>query len=104
MPTQYLINTSFHADQSVVDALRAEVAANFASLAMMSGLFIDPVMANILVQTADNVVSFTLQFRADDLEKAMQWITEGPGGEYLAALSSKYGQKMVYFTTPMEIV
>ncbi|MDE7136703.1 MAG: DUF4286 family protein [Muribaculaceae bacterium] len=103
MPTQYLINTSFHADKGVVDALRAEVAANFASMATASGIFEDPIMANILVQTEENVVSFTLQFKASDLNKALQWIYQGEGGEYLASLSAKYGQRMAYFTTPMKI-
>lgn len=103
--SKYLINTSFHADLGVADALRADVAANLASLANMSGLFSEPLMANILVKADENVESFTLQFKAADLDAAMRWFApEGVGGQYLASLTAKYGQRIAFFTTPMEII
>lgn len=99
----YLINTSFHAGLPVADAVTGDVRSLLMPLMTASGLFTDLVMAEILVEVDPDCKSFTLQGKADDLDKAMEWF-QHEGQEFFNGLHRRYGQNVVYFTTPMRII
>lgn len=99
----YLINTSFHAGLPVADAVTGDVRSLLMPLMTASGLFSDIMMAEILVEVDPDCKSFTLQGKADDLDKAMEWF-QHEGQEFFNGLHRRYGQNVVYFTTPMRII
>lgn len=99
----YLINTSFHAGRPVADAVTSDVRSLLMPLMTASGLFTDIVMAEILVEVDPDCKSFTLQGKADDLDKAMEWF-QHEGQEFFNGLHRRYGHNVVYFTTPMRII
>lgn len=99
----YLINTSFHAGRPVADAVTGDVRSLLMPLMTASGLFTDIVMAEILVEVDPDCKSFTLQGKADDLDKAMEWF-QHEGQEFFNGLHRRYGHNVVYFTTPMRII
>lgn len=99
----YLINTSFHAGLPVADAVTGDVRSLLMPLMTASGLFSDIMMAEILVEVDPDCKSFTLQGKADDLDKAMEWF-QHEGQEFFNGLHRRYGHNLVYFTTPMRII
>lgn len=99
----YLINTSFHAGLPVADAVTGDVRSLLMPLMTASGLFSDIMMAEILVEVDPDCKSFTLQGKADDLDKAMEWF-QHEGQEFFNGLHRRYGHNVVYFTTPMRII
>lgn len=99
----YLINTSFHAGRPVAEAVTGDVRSLLMPLMTASGLFTDIVMAEILVEVDPDCKSFTLQGKADDLDKAMEWF-QHEGQEFFNGLHRRYGHNVVYFTTPMRII
>lgn len=99
----YLINTSFHASKPIADAVIGDVRTILMPLMAGSLLFTDIVMAEILVEVDPDCKSFTLQGKADDLDKAMEWF-QHEGQEFFNGLHRRYGQNVVYFTTPMRII
>ena len=99
----YLINTSFHAAKPIADAVIGDVRTILMPLMAGSSLFTDIVMAEILVEVDPDCKSFTLQGKADDLDKAMEWF-QHEGQEFFNGLHRRYGQYVVYFTTPMRII
>ncbi|MDE6317627.1 MAG: DUF4286 family protein [Muribaculaceae bacterium] len=99
----YLINTSFHAERSVADAIMEELRSGLMSKMEASTLFTGLLMAEILVEVDPECKSFTLQGMSGDLDKAVEWLhTEG--ASCLSELHKRYGQKVVFFTTPMKII
>lgn len=99
----HLINTSFHAAMPIADAIFGDVRTILMPLMAGSSLFTDIVMAEILVEVDPDCMSFTLQGKADDLDKAMEWF-QHEGQEFFNGLHRRYGQNVVYFTTPMRII
>lgn len=99
----YLLNTSFHAGLPVADAVTGDVRSLLMPLMTASGLFSDIMMAEILVEVDPDCKSFTLQGKADDLDKAMEWF-QHEGQEFFNGLHRRYGHNVVYFTTPMRII
>lgn len=99
----HLINTSFHASKPIADAIIGDVRTILMPLMAGSSLFTDIVIAEILVEVDPDCKSFTLQGKADDLDKAMEWF-QHEGQEFFNGLHRRYGQNVVYFTTPMRII
>lgn len=99
----HLINTSFHAAKPIADAIIGDVRTILMPLMTGSSLFTDIVMAEILVEVDPDCMSFTLQGKADDLDKAMEWF-QHEGQEFFNGLHRRYEQNVVYFTTPMRII
>lgn len=99
----YLINTSFHAERSVAAAVIDSVGSQLRPLMTASGLFTDLLMAEILVEVDPDCVSFTLQGKTSDIEKATSWLHD-EAQEYFDNLQRNYSGKVVYFTTPMRIL
>ena len=99
----HLINTSFHAAKPIADDIIGDVRTILMPLMAGSSLFTDIVMAEILVEVDPDCMSFTLQGKADDLDKAMEWF-QHEGQEFFNGLHRRYGQNVVYFTTPMRII
>lgn len=99
----YIINTSFHAGRPVAGSVIGDVRSIMIPLMEKSALFTDIVMAEILVEVDPDCTSFTLQAVAADLDKAMEWL-RGEGQEFFNGLHRRYGNNIVYFTTPMRIL
>lgn len=99
----YLINTSFHAERSVADAIIEEVRTGLMPKMQASTLFSQLLMAEILVEVDPDCKSFTLQGLTPDLDKAMEWL-HSDGATCFAELHRRYGQKVVFFTTPMQVI
>lgn len=96
----YIINTSFHAGHSIADLIIDEIQSQLIPAMTRSALFSDITMAEILVSVDPNCFSFTLQSSTADLDKAMNWL-RNEGQEFFDGLHKRYGENVVYFTTPM---
>ncbi len=99
----YIINTSFHAGRPIADSIIGDIRAGLMTMMAESTLFTDIIMAEILVEVDPDCKSFTLQGKASDLDKAMEWF-QSKGQEFLNRLHRDYGQNVVYFTTPMRLL
>ena len=99
----YIINTSFHAGQSIADAVINDVRSLLMPLMSESKLFHDLAMAEILVEVDPDCRSFTLQGIAHDLDKALEWLGN-EGQTFFNGLHKRYGNNVVHFTTPMRIM
>lgn len=99
----YIINTSFHTGHAVTDKIIGDVRSILIPMMEKSKLFTDIVMAEILVEVDPHCKSFTLQGVASDLDKAMEWL-HYEGQEFFNGLHQRYGNNIVYFTTPMRIL
>lgn len=98
----YLIATSFHIEKSIADEA-VEIIRNELAKAMSdSGIFNNIFFGSILVDVDPSLKSFTLQAAADNLDEALGWLQEGDGVQHQVNLRRKFGERVVWFTTPMQ--
>lgn len=59
-------------------------------------------MLRIMVEIDPETRSFAVQYETEDIEKANQWANQD-AKKLFGILHNRYGEKLVHFTTPMEI-
>lgn len=98
-----LLNTTFHVHKSVEQQFIDWVHHTYIQQAMSSGLFTDPIVSRILIETDPEGTSYAVQLRASSHEAAGLW-HDNEAGRMKNALAEKYGERILHFTTFMEIV
>lgn len=98
-----LLNTTFHVHNSVTAEFIDWVYRTYIPKAMASGLFTDPIVSRILVETDPEGTSYAVQLRTNSHEKACQW-HDNDAGDLKTGLAQKYGERILHFTTFMEII
>lgn len=99
----YLYNTSFHADSSVAETFIAWLKTIFIPEAMSSGLFSEASLGKILLEIEPGTSSYTLQLKASELDRAREW-NETIGNSLRSVIIKKFGGKVVFFVTFIEII
>lgn len=99
----YLISTSFHVDAPVYDAVVDAVGRRYVKAAVDSGVFTNPVVAELMITVDPACRSFALTMNAADIDLANRWL-ETEGAAIVAALESENPRRVVHFTTPMRII
>ncbi len=70
---------------------------------MESGLFTDPIVSRILVETDPEGTSYAVQLRTRYHNEASQW-HDIDAGILKTKLAQKFGERILHFTTFMEII
>ena len=99
----YLYNTSFHADSSVAETFIAWLKTIFIPEAMSSVLFSEASLGKILLEIEPGTSSYTLQFKARELDRAREW-NHTIGNSLRSVIVKKFGGKVVFFVTFIEII
>ncbi|MDE5969563.1 MAG: DUF4286 family protein [Muribaculaceae bacterium] len=100
---RYILNTSFHMEASITDAFLEWVKNDYIKVALSCSCFTNPIVARILTETEPGVVGYAVHLETDDLEAATDWHDREASG-LKAVLSRRFGQRIVFFSTFMEVV
>lgn len=99
----YLINTSFHIHEPISAEVVSAIREELIPAVRRSGLFGEPQFLRIMLEIDPSLRAYSLQMTANDPESAMAWL-EGEGGTFFQRLTQSYGERLVYFTTPMKVL
>ncbi len=98
-----LLNTTFHVHKSV-DALFIKwVKEIYLPIAMDNGLFKNPLFTRIMTQVDPEATSYAVQLQASSHSDAEAW-HDSTAAQLKDALAREVGERILYFTTYMEIM
>ena len=98
-----LLNTTFHVHKSV-DALFVKwIKEIYLPLANESGLFTNPLFTRIMMQVDPEATSYAVQLQASSHSEAEAW-HDDTAAKLKDALAREVGERMLHFTTYMEIL
>lgn len=98
-----LLNTTFHVHKSV-DALFIKwVKEIYLPVAMDSGLFKNPLFTRIMTQVDHEATSYAVQLQASSHSDAEAW-HDSTAAQLKDALAREVGERILHFTTYMEIM
>ena len=98
-----LLNTTFHVHTSVNEPFIEGVKATYIPTAMKSGLFTAPIFTRIMMQVDPEAVSYAVQLQADSHKEAESW-HDTVAADLKDALARQWGERVLHFTTYMEII
>lgn len=98
-----LLNTTFHVHPSVDAAFRQWVKEKYLPAAERAGVSLDPVVSRILADSEDGGVNYAVQFKAEKLDVARRW-HDTEAHALKESLHRLYGERVLHFTTYMEIL
>lgn len=98
-----ILNTTFFAEESLGDQLHGWIKETYLPAARRTGLFTDVEAVRILDQPEPGAVSFAVRCTANDLDSAREW-HDNDGAGARDALHTRWGQRVVWFTTYMETI
>lgn len=98
-----LINTTFHVHNSIIDEFIDWANNIYINKALSSEYLSSPLLSKILADTDPEGTSFALQLKATDIDKAQQW-HDIEAQTIKNDAFRKWGEKMLHFTTYMEII
>lgn len=98
-----LLNTTFHVHKSV-DALFVKwVKEIYLPIAKESGLFTNPLFTRIMMQVDPEASSYAVQLQASSHSEAEEW-HDSTAAKLKDALAREVGERVLHFTTYMEIL
>lgn len=100
----YLVNTTFYAEAAVFDEALEMVGRVYLPMIQREERFREALLVKILVESDEGVSSFAVQFKSESLGEAISWIEEGDSAKFLGMLARRFGERLLRFTTPMEIL
>lgn len=95
-----IINTSFHVEEPLVPQFIAWLKDTYAPAVRRSGICSGISAVEILMETAEGMKGYAVQLSCPNQAKAFEWM-ETDGAELILTLHRKYGQRILFFTTPM---
>ena len=98
-----LLNTTFIVHKSIEKAFISWVNDTYIPAAEQSGIFIEPLLSRILLETDPEATSFALQMRAHSHQEANTW-HDCDAAALKSDIAKMWGEKMLHFTTFMEII
>ncbi|MDE6066088.1 MAG: DUF4286 family protein [Duncaniella sp.] len=96
-----ILNTTFYVHESIDGEFRRWIECEYFPSASAHGGLEQPVMAKILMEPQEGMNGYAVQCLAPDIAKAQSW-HDSHAAELRGALSAKFGQKVLFFTTYME--
>ena len=100
---RYILNTSFHMEAAITESFLDWVRNDYIKAALSCPYFTNPVVARILTETEPGVAGYAVHLETDNLEAASNW-HDLEASELKAILSRRFGQRIVFFSTFMEVV
>lgn len=96
-----LCNTTFHVEKSADEMFHSWVRNIFLPVAEQGGMS-DKLFSRIYTDDED-AACYAIQFKATDMDHVNQWMVEH-GEKVLAEVVTKYENRVLPFTTLMEIL
>lgn len=100
----YLVNTTFYAEKAVFDEALEMVGRVYLPMIEREEQFREALLVKILIASDEGVSSFAVQFKSESLDEAISWIEGGDSARFLGMLARRFGERLLRFTTPMEIL
>lgn len=100
---RYILNTSFHMESPIAEAFIKWAKNDYIKAALECEHFSNPVIARIMTETEPGVTGYAVHLETDDLEAASRW-HDAEASELKGVLSRRFGQRIVFFSTFMEVV
>lgn len=98
-----LMNTTFHVENELVDSFLGWLRERYLPAAGTTPGITSPVVSRLLIEVAPEATSFAVQLSADRLETASAW-HDAEGARLRGELLSKWPERIVFFTTYMEVL
>lgn len=98
------LNTTFYVHTSVRDSFLDWVRTEFIPQATGSGLFRDARLMLVEHQVEPDALTYAVQLVADDAAAARLWHDEGRGASLLRGIMAAHTQKVLYFSSFMDIL
>lgn len=98
-----IYNTTYHIEDDIHDEYIAYVKEDLIPRALKSGHLSKPQLALIHSQHEESGVSYSLQFRVDDLQKLEEWMLTY-GQSIRSDIAQRFGEKALGFMTLLEEV
>lgn len=99
----YIYNTTFVIDRGVTDEFLHWVKAEYLAAVHRSETFSSVLMTRILLEVDPMTTNFCVQTTSSSLEEATRW-HETIGANLIGALTNRLGDRVLTFSTPMEVV
>ena len=96
-----IFNTTFHVYELIVDSFKEWVIGRYIPNALAVKGITSPEFARIMIEVQEGYASFAVQFKADSPNTAVGW-HDGEAAELRAELTSRFGDRVLFFTTYME--
>ena len=96
-----ILNTTFYIHESIDGEFRRWIECEYFPSAREKGGLEHPVMAKILMEPQEGMNGYAVQCQAPDVARAQQW-HDAHAASLRDALSAKFGEKVLFFTTYME--
>lgn len=97
-----IYNTTFHIDPAIHDQFISWLKNDYIPAAQKDGLN-NPLLTRILAKSEDGSLTYALHLYADNLSTAAKW-SSGQMPAILSDAYKKWGEKMLPFSTPMELI
>lgn len=98
-----LLNTSFHLDSVFRDEFLSWINDVYKPAILSSGNFSDFLFARILEEVGQGVDAYCFQCRSVSESEAKDW-RDNEGGKLMSSFARRFPERVVYFTTLMEIL
>jgi len=98
-----LFNTSFHLTNDIDSEFKIWITGTYAPTAQRAGIFSDFTFTRILTTDDQNTVGYCFQMKCENMESAARW-DERDGVGLRRELSMRWNDKIVFFSTYMEIL
>lgn len=98
-----ILNTTFLVHKTIESQFIDWVHQTYLPTAQQSGIFTDPVFSRVLLETDPEGTSYAIQLQAKSHTDATQW-HESEAALLKNALAQKWGEKVLHFSTFMEIL
>lgn len=100
-----IFNTTFCVPNDSYDDFISWLKSEFISSVTASGVMSSPVLARVLsdTQLGPDGVALSLQLRAESHSVLSEW-QKHEWQQHLSAIASRYGTKVLYFSTVMELI
>lgn len=98
-----ILNTTYYIHSSVDAEFRRWVRDEYFPSALSQCGLQSPVFATLLIEPQEGMAGYAVQLSATSREVATNW-HDGPAAALRSQLSSRFGQKVLFFTTYMETI
>lgn len=98
-----ILNTTYYIHASIDTEFRRWIREEYFPSAISQCGLTSPVFASLLIDPQEGMSGYAVQLSASSREVAQNW-HDGPAASLRARLSSRFGQKVLFFTTYMEII
>lgn len=98
-----IYNTTYQIESSVLNDTLSWMRSSLIPSIVADGTLSNPRMLRVIVDEAEMGHCYSLQFDVLDEDTLLDWF-ESAGNELLSAISKRYGQKVLGFTTLLEVL